>query len=68
VVGFLRQVDKIFIDDAAHAVPCTVDALDVAEAARLQCHAHQGLVDDGGGAAALGDEYFSGCHGDFLCS
>jgi hypothetical protein len=65
VVGFLGQVDKVFIDDAAHAVARAVDALDVAEAPRLQRHAHQGLVDDGGGAAALGDEYFSGCHGGF---
>jgi hypothetical protein len=39
---------------------------DLTKAAGLKRYPHEGLVDDGGGAAALGDEYFSGGHGLFL--
>ena len=56
VGGLLGQVDEVLVDDAAHAVARAVDALDAAEAPRFEHHADQRLVDDGGRAAALGDE------------
>jgi hypothetical protein len=37
----------------------TVNRCDLAEFAGLEGDADDALVDDGGGAAALGDEYFS---------
>ena len=61
--GFLRQIDEVFIDDAAHAVARTVNMLDVAKAPRFQRHADQRLVDDGGRAASLRYKNLGGCHG-----
>ena len=61
--GFLRQVDQVFVDDAAHAVLCAVDSFNGGKAARFQHHAGQRLVDDCGRAAALGNQDFSGAHG-----
>ena len=66
VAGLLCQIDKILVNDAAHAVARAVDAPDLAKAPRLQRHADQRLVDHRRRAAALGDKYFSGCHGFFL--
>jgi hypothetical protein len=60
VAGLLRQVDEVLVDDAAHTVACTVHARHFAKAPRLEHHAHQRLVDDRGGAAALGDEDLAG--------
>ena len=62
VVGFLRQIDKIFVHDATHTVACAVNTLDRTKAPRLQRHAHQRLVDHRRGAAALCNKYLSGCH------
>jgi hypothetical protein len=64
VAGLLREVDEVLVDDAAHAVARAVDALDADVAPRLQHHAHQALVDDRGGAAALRDEDLAGAHAD----
>jgi hypothetical protein len=58
----LRQVDKVLVNDAAYAMQRTVDVADLAEAPRFQGHTDQRLVDDGGGAAALSDKYFSRGH------
>ena len=58
VAGLLGQIEEILVDDAAHAVMGAIDALDAGEFARLQHHARERLVDDGGRAAALGDENF----------
>jgi hypothetical protein len=60
VAGFLRQVDEVFVDDAAHAVAGAVHALDALVAACFEHHADQALVDDCGGAATLGDEDLAG--------
>jgi hypothetical protein len=60
VAGLLRQVDKVFVDDAAHAVARAVDALDARKRRASSTTPTRRLVDDGGGAAALGDEDFSG--------
>jgi hypothetical protein len=38
---------------------CTVDTGHLGKLAGFEYHTHEALVDDGGGAAALGDEYFS---------
>jgi hypothetical protein len=59
VAGFLREVDEVFIDDAAHAVARAVHQLHVAKAPRFEGHADHRLVDHGGRPAALGDENFS---------
>ena len=63
VAGLLCQVHKVLVDDASHPVACAIHMRNVVEAPRLQRHTHQGLVDDGGGAAALCDQNFSRCHG-----
>ena len=39
VGGFLRQIDEVFVDDAAHAMQRAIHVADVAELARLQHHA-----------------------------
>ena len=62
VAGFLREVDEVLVDDAAHAVARAVDQAHVVMAPRLQHHAGQRLVDDRGGAASLGDENLAGRH------
>jgi len=41
VSGFLRQIGEIFIDDAAHAMKCAINALDFAEFARFKHGADQ---------------------------
>ena len=53
-------------DHAAHAMARAIDALDAVVTPRLQHHANQALVDDGGGTAALGDEDLGSCHRVFL--
>ncbi len=55
--GFLGEVDEILIDDAAHAMQRAIDPFDAGEFARFQGQAHQRLIDDGGGAAALGNQH-----------
>ena len=56
----LCQVDKVLIDDAAHAVPRAVHGEPARQALRAQHDADQRLVDDRSGPAALGDEDLSG--------
>jgi len=48
------QVNQILIDDAAHAVDRAIDFFDRSEFAGFEDGANQRLVDDRGGAAALG--------------
>ncbi len=55
VVSWVR-IDEILVDDAAHAVIGAIDPLHLPEFARFQNRPDQRLVDDGGRAAALGDE------------
>jgi hypothetical protein len=45
-----------------------IDQFDVAELAGFEHHAGHRLVDDGGGAATLGDEYLSLRHDVLLLS
>ena len=59
VGGLAGEVDEVFLDDSAHTVDGTVNRCDLAEFAGFEGDADDALVDDGGGAAALGDEYFS---------
>jgi len=54
----LRQVNEVFVDDAAHAVARTIDTVDALVAAGFEHHPHQALVDHRGGTAPLGDEDF----------
>jgi hypothetical protein len=51
---FSRQIDQVFIDDAANAVDRAIDLFDPVEFAGFEDGAGQRLVDDRGGAAALG--------------
>ena len=62
MAGFLRQINKALVNDAAHTVERTVNMPNLAETARFKRHADQRLVDDGGGATTLCDENFSSCH------
>ena len=57
--GFLRQVKKIIVDDAVHAVDRAVHLGDLAEFTAFQHHADQALVDYRCRAAALGDDDFA---------
>ena len=59
VGGLAGEVDEIFLDDAAHSVDGAIDRGDLGEFAGFEGDADDALVDDWGGAAALGDEYFS---------
>lgn len=60
VVGCLAgQIEEVFLDDSAHTVDRTVDRGDLGEFAGFEGDADDALVDDWGGAATLGDEYFS---------
>ncbi len=49
----MAEVDQILVDDAAHAMQRAVDVMDAGKPARLQRHADQRLVDDGGRASPL---------------
>jgi hypothetical protein len=51
---FSRQIDKVLIDDAANAVDRAINLFDPVEFAGFEDGAGQRLVDDRGGAAALG--------------
>ena len=66
VAGLLRQIEKVFVDDAAHAMPGAVHPLHAELPARLQHHAHQGLVDHRRRAASLGDQNLAWGHVDAL--
>ena len=68
VAGLLREVNQVFIDDAAYTVAGAVDQINTVMAPCFQHHADEALVDHGGGAAALGDQYFSGCQAGVLRS
>ena len=52
------EIDKILVDDAAHAMDGAVDMGDRGIAARLQRDADQRLIDDGRRAAPLRDQDF----------
>ena len=64
MAGFLGEIQKVFVDDAAHAVHGTVDVLHLLESPCLQRHANQRLVDDGSRAATLGYKNFFRRHAD----
>lgn len=57
--GFLGEVEEVFADDAGDTVDGAVDFGDLGEFAGFEDDSGQGLVDDGRGAAALGDEDFA---------
>lgn len=57
--GLTGEVDEVFLDDSAHTVDGTVNRCDLGEFAGFEGDADDALVDDGGGAATLGDKYFS---------
>ena len=61
VARLLRQVDQVFVDDAAHAVLGAVNASDVGKPAGFKHNANKRLIDDSGWAATLGDQNFC-CH------
>jgi hypothetical protein len=54
--GFLRKVDEILLNDAAHAVHRAVDVRDVGKASRLERYADQRLVDHRRRPTALRDQ------------
>ena len=58
VAGFLGQVDEVFIDDAAHAMPGAIDQFDLMLAPCFEDDTNQRLVDDCGRSAALGYQNF----------
>ena len=59
VAGLLGEVQKLLVDDAAHAMHGAVDMGDLLKAPGLQRHADERLVDHSGGAATLGYQDFS---------
>jgi hypothetical protein len=64
IVGrFLRQVDKVFVDDPAHAMQRPIDKADIAEFPRFQHHPDERLIDHSGWATALGYQDFTLQHG-----
>jgi len=56
VSGFLREVEEVLVDDAAHAVCGAIDPRHLGELPRFEHGAHEGLIDDRRGAAALRDQ------------
>ena len=59
---FLRQVEQVFVDDAAHAMLGAVNASDAGKFAGFEHNANKRLVDDRGWAATLGDQNFCRRH------
>jgi hypothetical protein len=51
---FRRQIDKVLVDDAANAMDRAIDLFDAVKFSGFKNGANQRLVDDRGGAAALG--------------
>ena len=62
VAGFLREVEEVLVDDAAHPVTGAVHPFHAELPARLQHHAHQGLIDHRRRAASLGDQNLAWGH------
>ncbi len=63
VAGFLGKVEKFLIDDAGHAVVSAIDQLNVTEFAGFENNPGHRLIDDGGRAAALGNQHLAAWHG-----
>ena len=42
---FLPEIDKVVVDDAAHALQCAIDVADVGKPPRLERHPGQRLID-----------------------
>ena len=55
----LGQIEEVLVDNALHPVQGPVNLGDLRELAALKHRADQRLVDDGGWAAALCDNYFT---------
>src|SRR5271156_2840867 len=54
--GLLAEIDQVFVDDAAHAVPGAIDMREFWKPPGLQRDSGERLIDDRGRAAALRDE------------